>query len=157
MQRLLQPLGGVFCKPAPSAFTTPFHFQSKDQLQTRLSSNHFFPASTYYRFIHVRDQLSVFSAGAVQFFVISFPLSHMKTKVQRIWVLSSVSCLTSSSPGYTVIILSVPCGLSAAVERVLQDLLGAGASEQRRVCISTGAALTFHPEMESKCTNPFLQ
>lgn len=89
--------------------------------------------------------------------VISLPLSHMKTKVERIWVLSSVSRLTSSSPGYTVIILSVPCGLSSAVERVLQDLLGAGASEQRRVCISTGAALTFHPETESKFTNPFLQ
>jgi len=36
VQRLLQPLGGVFCKPAPPAFTPPFHFQSKDQHQPRL-------------------------------------------------------------------------------------------------------------------------
>lgn len=125
MQRLLQPLGGVFCKPTPSAFATPFHFQSKDQLQTRLLQL-FFPAFTYYHFIRVCDQLLAFSAGAVQFFAISFPLLHMKTKVQRIWVLSSVSCLTSSCPVYIVIILSVQCGLRSAVERVLQDLLSSG-------------------------------
>lgn len=132
VQRLLQPLGGVFCKSGPSAFTTPFHFQSKDQLQSRLLQL-FLPAFTSYCFIRVRDRLPAFPAGAVQVSVISFPLSRMEIKVQRIWGLASVSCLISSCPVYIVIIPSVPYGLSSAVEKVVQDLLGAGVSGQRRV------------------------
>lgn len=82
MQRLLQPLGGVICKPA-LAFTAPFHSRCHQQLQTRLLQL-FRPASTYYCFTRVHSQLSAFSAGVVQVFVIPFPLSHTKTKAERI-------------------------------------------------------------------------
>lgn len=44
----------------------------------------FFPASPHYPFIQVSDPLSAFSAGALQFLVISLPHSHMKTNIQRI-------------------------------------------------------------------------
>lgn len=62
------------------------------------------------------DQLSAFAAGAAQFFVISFPMYQMKTKVQIIWSLASVLCLTSSCPVYALSNLSAQCGLSSAVE-----------------------------------------
>lgn len=120
VQRLLQPLGGVLCKPA-LAFSAPFHSQWHQQLQTRLLQL-FRPALTYYRFTQVHSQLSAFSAVAVQVFAVPFPLSHTKAKAQRIHFFG-LRFILSSRPVH-IVIVSGRHGLSSAVEQHCRILWG---------------------------------
>lgn len=151
--------------PAASRRSIPwassFCLQHLPIFQARTSSK---PGFSNYFFQHlpiialVGDQLSAFSAGAVPFVVISFPLSHMENRSPKnlVFVLSCMPnfflpCLRSQHP-FSAMWAELCCW-----ENIAGSFEGRRIRAQRRGWISTWAALTLHPETERKFTKPVLQ